>query len=325
MHRHSVTKDLEAWETFRCLAKSGSVTQASVELDLHPSIVSRYIQALEKELGVTLFDRKKRPFALTQVGEELFNQIEPLLAGFSSLLSNSLRQKRSHIFKISAPTDLSRDYIPDQLMLYSKAHPEIQFDLQTQRSLKRIVDGSIDALLCQYHPSDTTLLNVRPCISATAVLLATPQYLKSKGEPASIAELVNHTGLLQRGDGQIVTSTLYKEGKPSELLKWNNVFIANDQYSLKHLLLENKGITVDLCPQFVVEELNSGAVVPILKGWERAPWELCVVTRKDKESSTPELRQFATWWAQIEAAQSMKRVLAGEEALQKAQSNKQET
>ncbi|MBP2226809.1 DNA-binding transcriptional LysR family regulator [Azospirillum agricola] len=55
--------------TFVTVAEAQSVQEAGNRLGLTQSAVSRLIQRLEAELGVTLFDRQTKPLALTRDGE----------------------------------------------------------------------------------------------------------------------------------------------------------------------------------------------------------------------------------------------------------------
>lgn len=75
-----------------------------------------------------------------------------------------------------------------------------------------------------------------------------------------------------------------------------NTFITHDQMSLKELLLAHQGITVDLYAGHVAEEVKAGSVVPILEGWERAPWTMCLVTRLEAEHNRPRLHELAEWF-----------------------------
>ena len=54
---------------------------------------------------------------------------------------------------------------------------------------------------------------------------------------------------------------------------------------------------MDLSLGHVIDELWSGRIVSVLPGWERAPWHMCLVTRRDRESQLPELRRFAEFIA----------------------------
>lgn len=58
---------------FQKLAKSGHLTQTANELHISPPSLSNTIKRLEKELGVSLFDRSdKKKMRLTEQGE-IFN------------------------------------------------------------------------------------------------------------------------------------------------------------------------------------------------------------------------------------------------------------
>ena len=63
--------DLRHLETFRAVAGASSFTRAASELGYVQSAVTAHVQALEKDLGVKLFDRLGRRIALTTAGKEL--------------------------------------------------------------------------------------------------------------------------------------------------------------------------------------------------------------------------------------------------------------
>ena len=54
------------------------------------------------------------------------------------------------------------------------------------------------------------------------------------------------------------------------------------------------------------------AVVPVLPGWERQPWDLCIVTRRNREAQFDALHEFALWWVEREGKDALKRVEAGQ-------------
>jgi DNA-binding transcriptional LysR family regulator len=61
--------DLDWLETFLAVVDRGGFTAASADVHRSQSRVSAHIAALERELGVRLFDRTQRPTALTPAGE----------------------------------------------------------------------------------------------------------------------------------------------------------------------------------------------------------------------------------------------------------------
>ena len=61
--------DISDARTFVVVAEAGSISRAARELHLTQPAVTRRIQRLEQAIGASLIDRRKRPFALTDVGQ----------------------------------------------------------------------------------------------------------------------------------------------------------------------------------------------------------------------------------------------------------------
>ena len=81
---------------FSTIVKTGSFSEAALELDMSQSSISRQIISLEDELGVTLFSRKKRKIELTDAGSELFPQAEEILAQMQSMKRNARSMHLAH-------------------------------------------------------------------------------------------------------------------------------------------------------------------------------------------------------------------------------------
>ena len=65
--------------TFRTVANLSSFTHAASALDYAQSSVSAHVQALEKELGVPLFDRAGRRVVLTEAGQRMLEYANRIL------------------------------------------------------------------------------------------------------------------------------------------------------------------------------------------------------------------------------------------------------
>ena len=68
--------NLEYYKVFYYTAKSGSVTGAAALLSISQPAVSQSLKLLERNLGVTLFQRAPRGIRLTSEGEALFSYVE---------------------------------------------------------------------------------------------------------------------------------------------------------------------------------------------------------------------------------------------------------
>lgn len=70
---------------FQSVVRLGSFTAAAEEHYISQSAISQQIKALEADLGVTLFERKKRSFTLTEAGEYFYKKSLVLVADYDAL------------------------------------------------------------------------------------------------------------------------------------------------------------------------------------------------------------------------------------------------
>jgi LysR family transcriptional regulator, nitrogen assimilation regulatory protein len=75
-----IAADLHKWRTFVAIGELGSLTRAALFLDSNQSLLSRQLNALERECGARLFNRTGRGVELSEVGERLFPRVKALLA-----------------------------------------------------------------------------------------------------------------------------------------------------------------------------------------------------------------------------------------------------
>ena len=84
-YKNNRLKQLRAfYQVVRC----GSISKAAEKLFLSQPSVSLQIQALERELAVTLFERRGPHLRLTPEGEALYQLSEPLVEGIDKLQEN---------------------------------------------------------------------------------------------------------------------------------------------------------------------------------------------------------------------------------------------
>lgn len=71
--------DLRHLHTFKTIAEAGSFVQAAERLQYAQSTITLQIQQLEEELGVELFDRRRRKIQLTSAGYTLLIHAQHVL------------------------------------------------------------------------------------------------------------------------------------------------------------------------------------------------------------------------------------------------------
>ncbi len=59
-------------DTFITVVEAGSFRQAAEQMNISPSAVLKQIGLLEKDLGVTVFNRSRKGVSLTKAGESIY-------------------------------------------------------------------------------------------------------------------------------------------------------------------------------------------------------------------------------------------------------------
>ena len=76
---------------FQAVIKHNSFSEAAYECNISQSAISQQIQALERELGFSLLERKKRKFELTPAGEFFYKKSLVLVADYEQIVRETTR------------------------------------------------------------------------------------------------------------------------------------------------------------------------------------------------------------------------------------------
>lgn len=137
--------DVMAVRTFIAVVDAGQFQEAAADLRVTPQAVSKRVAALEKELGVQLFDRDARGARLTIDGQAFLPHARSFLDAAERAVASVRPGHRA----------LRVDVIGRQLSLagllrgFHRVHPEIELDVVTlfdsDAAIAAVRDGTIDA------------------------------------------------------------------------------------------------------------------------------------------------------------------------------------
>jgi DNA-binding transcriptional LysR family regulator len=117
--------------TFVAIADHGGFGRAAARLNLTQSAASRQIQALEAELGVTLFDRIGRGVRLTSEGEDLLRRFRRVLAEVETVGERArlLKAGETGILRVGATPQVIENLLANFLGRYRRRHPNVEVHL----------------------------------------------------------------------------------------------------------------------------------------------------------------------------------------------------
>jgi DNA-binding transcriptional LysR family regulator len=181
-------------------AGAGSLAAAARRLRIAPMAATRHLAALEKELGVRLMHRTTRSLALTNEGQTFLPHAQALLEEHDAALA-SMRQAASGasgLLRVTASSSFGRKVLAPAAVAFMKANPDVRVDLLLTDSVVDIVSEGLDLAVRIAKLSDTSLIARRLAPNPRG-LFASPEYLRARRPPSTLADLRNHECLAIMG------------------------------------------------------------------------------------------------------------------------------
>jgi DNA-binding transcriptional LysR family regulator len=178
---------LKQMRAFCEVVRTGSITLAAQNLYLSQPSVTLQIQAMEREMGVTVFERRGPILKLTPDGETLYELAKPLVDGIDGLQENFAAQHGKldgGELNIGAGESTILYILPEPVKRFVTAHPGIQLKIHNETGrdgLKMLRADEIDLAV-------GSMLDVPDDITYQPVVTFDPALIVPLGHP-----LAGHT------------------------------------------------------------------------------------------------------------------------------------
>jgi DNA-binding transcriptional LysR family regulator len=175
---------------FVTVARERNFTRAAEKLRIAQPPLSRQIQALEEEFGVSLFDRSKRPLSLTDAGRLLFEQSVHVLDRMDemkTMLRRLVEAERTR-FAIGFVASTLYGYLPEVIRGYRAVRPDVELtlhELTTMEQLSALKEGRIDVGFGRIKLDDSSIERV--LLRNEKLYAALPQTHRLAGSTAAIS------------------------------------------------------------------------------------------------------------------------------------------
>lgn len=261
---------------FVAVVEAGGFSAAARRTGSSQSAISKAIGALEKRLGVVLFNRSTRRVTLTDQGQRYFDRTKPLLdeigAADNELTSSTL--DISGRMRIAAPSTFGRLHVLPLIPGLLSRHPGLKVELLLSDAARDMVEDRIDLTIRVGTVNEPDAV-VRRIGSTSLVCVGSRRYFESKGTPKTPADLVDHNCLVYEG---MVESTHWPftgpEGPFNVPVRGN--FSSNSVDAIRTGVLAGVGIGM-FTRASLAEELAHPDVVTILNDFVRGTRDVSVV------------------------------------------------
>ncbi|MDF2922842.1 MAG: LysR family transcriptional regulator [Paenibacillaceae bacterium] len=287
--------ELRQLHYFIKVAQKQHVTQASEELHVAQSAVSRQIHQLEEELGVSLFVQKGRNLQLTPVGklfldrvEVIFSELDRAVQEVHEFLDPELGEVR-----IGFPHSMGINLLPTVVAEFRKHHPNVKFRLRqgTYTSLIRnLTGGEIDLSFVSPFPETHELVTGELLLSEELYAVVPMQHPLAGRESIQLNEL-RHEPFVMFSDAYSLRSIVLEACKAAGFVPKIG-FEGEETDTIRGLVAA--GLGVGLLPEMALTEISPLEPAKIRISEPSVTRTIGLIRRKD-EKLTPVAELFRSF------------------------------
>ncbi len=185
--------DWDKLKIFHAVAVAGSVTSATVNLNLSQSAISRQIQSLEDDLKVKLFERHARGLTLTENGEYLFKTAHEVISKLKEVettLSDKIN-KPSGKLTVTTFVSFGTTWLTPRIQEFMELNPEIEVELIFDDKELDLSTRQADIGIWARRPKQLNYIQ-KKLIDINYHIYGAPKYLEKNGYPKTINDLNKH-------------------------------------------------------------------------------------------------------------------------------------
>lgn len=264
-------------EIVLAVARRGSFSGAASELEISPSAVTNAVAALEKRLGVRLFNRTTRSVGLTEAGRRFTQKIAPAVEMIRSASEEVTSQPTdpAGTLRINVPPESCALWYDDILLPFLARYPRIRAEIHSQKEKVDIVAAGYDAgiRLADDIPADMIAVKLTPALQM--ILVASPDYIARCGAPEQPQALSDHACICMRmADGSIYRWELSQQQRHYKV-QLEPQLVVNDLASAQKAATGGLGIAC-LSQRHVAADVQAGRLVRLMPEWQVNLGALCL-------------------------------------------------
>tara|TARA_B100000965_G_scaffold238558_1_gene200002 strand:- start:30 stop:917 length:888 start_codon:yes stop_codon:yes gene_type:complete len=258
--------DWDKLKIFHAVAEAGSFTNATVNLNLSQSAISRQIQSLEDDLKVKLFERHARGLTLTENGEYVFKTAHDVISKLKEVETTLGDKKNKPSGKLTVTTVVSfgTTWLTPRIQEFMQLNPEIEVELIFDDKELDLSTRQADIGIFMRRPKQLNYIQ-KKLIDINYHIYGSNKYLEKYGYPKTINDLNKHK-FISYGKGN--PSPVYNPDWALKLgmkdKKRKTVMKVNSVYGL--LLAVQSGVGLAALPDYLT--VNQPKIVKVLPNVE---------------------------------------------------------
>ena len=262
--------------------------------------MSRQIQALEEEVGVSLFLRHTRAVELTSAGGQLLVAVSHTLPR----IDNAVRQIRQSAGRRSVAlttfASFASMWLIPRMEAFQRDNPDIDIRIDASDAMVDLDVADVDLAL-RYGPASSMASDAVRMFGEQLTPVASPWLLKS-GPPLKKAEDLAQFALIEAGDAhhthlEWLTWRRWLDEQGQSKLHPKRWLYFNYAYQMVQAALTGQGIVLARLP-LVAESLANGDLIEVLPQQRMDSPMAYWMTVGPRSRQRPEIAAFCEWLVQ---------------------------
>lgn len=279
---------LDELAIFVAIVEAGSLAGAARRLKRSRPAVTRALASLEERAGARLIARSTRRLAPSDAGRELVVTARRLLADYEASLGNAAVAPVRGLLRITAPFAFGRRHVTPLVAEFLDRHPEVQVELVLADRNLDLIDEDLH-LAVRIGPLASSRFVARKIGEIRRLLVASPDYLRRRGAPATPVDIAGHDTIASAAVGPDLTWRFGGPGGEARVVVAPR-FIVNEIEAVLIAARAGRGLARPLSYQ-VAEDLASGALLRLLPDYEPPPLPVQLVVPGGRHLA-PKVRAF---------------------------------
>ena len=188
----AIHTQLHRVQTFLAVVELGSYTKAADYLNISKAMASLHVKALEEALSITLLVRSTRSVALTESGQQFYDEFRQIFGHIEAAFDNvqhGSRRLRGQL-RISTTAEFGERYVLPLIPQFVQRYPGIAISHDANSSLSDLVAEKLDLVVRLGSLADSSLKS-RKLADYEIWLVASPRLtgLQAVQQPQDLADL----------------------------------------------------------------------------------------------------------------------------------------
>lgn len=267
---------IDAMHAFVAVADLKGFAPAARKLGLSASGVTRQIAALEEHVGARLLQRTTRSVALTDVGARYLERARRILADLEEAETSAQAERMAPAGRLvlSAPAAFGRHHVSPVMSAYLLRYPAVTGELRLSDRVVNLVEEGIDLAVRIGHLPDSSLV-ARHVGDTCRMIVASPDYLETHGEPRVPADIAAHQTIHFGSFDPATEWPFVEDGRNTRVGCAPHYITDSADTALFHA--EQGGGLARVLAYQAAEALAAGKLKPVLRAFEPPPLPIHLV------------------------------------------------